>query len=114
MRQPSLFLPLFLIIVGALWFLKNMQWFPETGTIIACGLAAAGVLVLVLDGINKQSVISGPLLIYIGAAVYAAQEYLFSTGTLSALGMMVLGCLLLISRSNAVPPKRGRHLPPQM
>lgn len=113
MRQPSLFLPLFLIIVGALWFLKNMQWFPETGTIIACALVAAGVLVLVLDGINKQSVVSGPLMMYIGAAIYAAQEYLFATGTLFAVGMMVLGCLMLISRSNAVPHKRGRSLPPQ-
>lgn len=112
MRQPSLFLPLFLIIVGALWFLRSMHWFPDTAVIIAFALMVAGILVLLLDGINKQSVVSGPLLLYIGGAIYASHEYDHNTSVILALGMMVLGILLLIARSNAVPHKRARHLPP--
>lgn len=113
MRQSSLFFPLLLIIGGALWFLKSMDWFPQTATIIAFILAAAGLLVLALDGLNKQSVVSGPLLIYIGIAIYAANEYLLPAGPLFAIGMMLSGCLLLIARSNAVPLKRSRRLPPK-
>ncbi|WP_373699299.1 hypothetical protein [Neisseria dentiae] len=106
MPQASLALPLFLIIAGAVWFLKATGILPATATLIAIGLAVAGVAVLVMDGINKQSVVSGPLLIYIGMAVYLKSQYLLGMSPLVALGMMVLGCLLLLSRSNIVPHKR--------
>ena len=58
-----------------------------------------------MDGINKQSVVAGPLLVYIGAAVYLKSQYLLGYSPLVALGMMVLGCLLLLSRSSLVPYK---------
>lgn len=113
MRQSSLFVPLTLIIIGALWFLRSMDWFPATTLIIAFALIAGGILVLLLDGINKQSIVSGPFMMYIGAAIYASYEYNYETNIILALGMMVLGVLLLLSRSNAIPLKRGHSLPPQ-
>ena len=105
MPQPSLFLPLFLIIAGAVWFLKTTDILPATATLVSIALAVAGIVVLVMDGINKQSVVAGPLLVYIGAAVYVKCEYLLGYSPLVALGMMVLGCLLLLSRSSLVPYK---------
>ena len=105
MPQPSLFLPLFLIIAGALWFLKTTDILPATATLVSIALAVAGIVVLVMDGINKQSVVAGPLLVYIGAAVYLKSQYLLGYSPLVALGMMVLGCLLLLSRSSLVPYK---------
>ena len=105
MPQPSLFLPLFLIIAGAVWFLKTTDMLPATATLVSIALAVAGIVVLVMDGINKQSVVAGPLLVYIGAAVYLKSQYLLGYSPLMALGMMVLGCLLLLSRSSLVPYK---------
>ena len=105
MPQPSLFLPLFLIIAGAVWFLKTTCILPATATLVSIALAVAGIVVLVMDGINKQSVVAGPLLVYIGAAVYLKSQYLLGYSPLVALGMMVLGCLLLLSRSSLVPYK---------
>ena len=105
MPQPSLFLPLFLIIAGAVWFLKTTDILPATATLVSIALAVAGIVVLVMDGINKQSVVAGPLLVYIGAAVYLKSQYLRGYSPLVALGMMVLGCLLLLSRSSLVPYK---------
>ena len=105
MPQPSLFLPLFLIIAGAVWFLKTTDILPATATLVSIALAGAGIVVLVMDGINKQSVVAGPLLVYIGAAVYLKSQYLLGYSPLVALGMMVLGCLLLLSRSSLVPYK---------
>ena len=105
MPQPSLFLPLFLIIAGAVWFLKTTDILPATATLVSIALAVAGIVVLVMDGINKQSVVAGPLLVYIGAAVYLKSQYLLGYSPLMALGVMVLGCLLLLSRSSLVPYK---------
>ena len=105
MPQPSLFLPLFLIIAGAVWFLKTTDILPATATLVSIALAVAGIVVLVMDGINKQSVVAGPLLVYIGAAVNLKSQYLLGYSPLVALGMMVLGCLLLLSRSSLVPYK---------
>ena len=105
MPQPSLFLPLFLIIAGAVRFLKTTDILPATATLVSIALAVAGIVVLVMDGINKQSVVAGPLLVYIGAAVYLKSQYLLGYSPLVALGMMVLGCLLLLSRSSLVPYK---------
>ncbi|MDO5073404.1 MAG: hypothetical protein Q4D63_03280 [Neisseria animaloris] len=110
MPQSSLALPLFLIIAGAVWFLKTTGILPATATLIAGALAIAGVVVLIIDGINKQSIVSGPLLIYIGAAVYLKSQYLLGYSPLIALGMMILGCLLLLSRSNIVPYKHDKLL----
>ncbi|STZ75445.1 hypothetical protein [Bergeriella denitrificans] len=105
MPPASLALPLFLIIFGAVWLLKSTGILPATATLVAAGIAVAGIAVLVVDGINKQSIVSGPLLVYIGAAVYLRHAYWVAYSPLFALGMMLLGVLLLISRSSIVPHK---------
>ena len=101
MSRSSLFLPLFLIIFGAVWFLKTTDILPATSTIVSAGM--------VLAGVNKQSIVSGPLLVYIGAAVYLHNQYWLGYSPLVALGMMVLGCLLLLSRSDMVPYKQHKQ-----
>mgnify|MGYP002251489397 CR=1 FL=1 len=86
--------------------------FTAVSPLIAIGLAAFGMLVLVTDGVNKQSVVAGPLLVYCGAAVYLRSEYWIDLSPLTAFGMVVLGCLLLLSRSSLIPYKTAKH-PPQ-
>ena len=110
MKSSSLFIPLFLIIVGALWLLRSLDLFPATTLIFAFVLMAAGILIILLDGINKQSIVSGPLLIYIGLAIYAVHQYHYRIDVFFALGMMVLGVLLLIARTDAIPHKHGKAL----
>ena len=109
MSRSSLFLPLFLIIFGSVWFLKTMDILPATSTIVSAGMVVAGIAVLVMDGVNKQSIVSGTLLVYIGAAVYMHNQYWLGYSPLVALGMMVLGCLLLLSRSDMVPYKQHKQ-----
>lgn len=110
MRQSSLIFPLFLIIAGAIWFLKATDILPATSTLIAIALIVGGLCVLVMDGINKQSIVAGPMLIYIGTAIYLKSQELLSSSPLIALGMMTAGCLLLLSRSNIVPYKLPKTL----
>ncbi|MDK4680730.1 hypothetical protein [Kingella negevensis] len=112
MKQP-LMMPLFLIIVGTLWFLNSVNLFPSTADIVAFTLMAVGALVLIFDGINKQSIVSAPLLAYIGGAIYIVNNYDYPTSPVFALGMIFTGCLMLLARSDLVPAKRSRRLPPQ-
>lgn len=107
MKTSSLLMPLFLIVVGVLWLLKSMDWFPATATIVACALVVTGLLLLIFEGINKQSIVSAPLLMYIGGAIYARSEYVFETAPLIAIGMIFAGCLMLLSRSSLVPYKKA-------
>lgn len=111
MKSASLTLPLLLIIIGAIWFLKTTNILPATSTMAAIGLAVVGVVVMVADGINKQSIVAGPILIYLGAAIYAHSEYQLGYAPLLAMGMMVLGCLMLLARSDLVPHKKSRRTP---
>ncbi|WP_455943121.1 hypothetical protein [Neisseria sp.] len=108
MSRPSLFLPLFLIIFGAIWFLRAMGILPATSTMIAGALIILGFAVLIMDGINKQSIVSGPMLVYIGTAIYLHMSYWIYLSPLLAIGMVVLGCLLLLSRSDMIPEKHTK------
>ena len=112
MRSRSLFLPLLLIILGSLWFLKSTDLLPDTAAIVSIGLAVLGFMVMVMDGLNKQSIVSGPLLMYVGAAIYLYHEYIFGMSHIFSVGMVWLGFLLLLSRSSLVPDKYARHIPP--
>lgn len=102
--KPSLFLPLFLIIVGAIWFLRSLDLFPATSDIVAVILGITSVFILILEGINKQTLITSPLLAYIGASIYIYNRYIIGLSTLTAGGMILVGCLMLIARSDIVPP----------
>ena len=108
MSRPSLFLPLFLIIFGAIWFLRATDILPATSTMIAGALIILGLAVLIMDGINKQSIVSGPMLVYIGTAIYLQMSYWIYLSPLLAIGMVVLGCLLLLSRSDMIPEKHTK------
>jgi putative transmembrane protein len=108
MSRPSLFLPLFLIIFGAIWFLRATDILPATSTMIAGVLIILGFAVLIMDGINKQSIVSGPMLVYIGTAIYLHMSYWIYLSPLLAIGMVVLGCLLLLSRSDMIPEKHTK------
>ena len=109
MKQPSLFLPIVLIIFGAVWFLSSTDILPTTATLLALALVLGGLALLLLDGINTQSIVHGPMLMYIGVAVYLRDQMFVAFAPLAALGMMLLGALMLLARSGIVPQKYGAH-----
>lgn len=110
MRQSITF-PLILIVGGAVWFLKATDILPATSTLIAAALFVVGIVILFADGINKHSIVAGPLLMYLGGAIYLRNEYFISFSPLLALGTMLAGGLMLLARSNMVPHRSGR--PPE-
>ncbi|UXY14533.1 hypothetical protein N8I74_14570 [Chitiniphilus purpureus] len=100
-------LPVVLIVVGAGWLANSLDIAPAVSWIVVFGLVCAGVAVLLIEGCNKRTVISGPLLILTGVAIFANQQYRLPWSVLLPALMMALGLLLLLARLDAVPPAPG-------
>ena len=59
MKQSSLFLPIVLIIFGAVWFLSSTDILPTTATLLALALVLGGLALLLLDGWEVKAVRAG-------------------------------------------------------
>jgi hypothetical protein len=111
MRDAAL--PITLIVVGAVWLAWYMGWLPDRDWTIAIGFCAAGIGVMAIDGITKKSVVMGPFLIAIGIAWLVHDRYRTSFGIIVPAMLVVLGVLMLIARSAAIPDRRaGAKTPP--
>ena len=107
MRNASL--PITLIVVGAIGVVWYFGWFPNVQSVTALALAAAGVLVLVTDRITKSSVVLGPMLIAVGAAIWLHDTYRLHWWLLVSVLLILLGVLMLVARSPRIPERRPPH-----
>ena len=103
MRDASL--PITLIVVGLVWLFWHFRLFPDIDWVIAAGFLAAGVAVMVFDGINKTSIVTGPILIAMGGAWALNDRYRVCWSVLIPALLVLLGVLMLIARSAAIPDK---------
>jgi len=106
MRNAAL--PVTLIVVGVIGLVWYFGWFPDVDAVTAIGLIAAGVLVLAMDGITKSSVVLGPTLITMGVMWWLHDQYRLRWSLLIPILLIVIGALMLVSRSPAVPDRRGK------
>ncbi len=106
MRQTTF--PLVLIVFGAAWLALEVGWFGEWHSLIAVALMVLGVAIPVAEGLNRQSIVAGPMLVYCGAAWLAYLHGVLSERVVWPLGVVVWGALLLISRSPMVPRDSSR------
>ncbi len=100
--------PVTLIIVGSAWLLWHFRLLPDVDWIIAGGLIAGGLAVLLLDGVTKQSVVTGPFLIAGGIAWALHERWRVSWTLLVPALLIALGLLMLISRRPGIPDRRAR------
>ena len=106
MRDAAL--PITLIVVGVVWLLWYQGWLPDKDWVIAIGFIAAGVAVLLLDGITRNSVVMGPFLIAIGIAWVIHDRYRTSYALIVPSMLVILGLLMLVARSPSIPERRTR------
>jgi hypothetical protein len=102
-------IPVALIVFG----LAGLAWyyalFPDIDTLIAAGLAGGGVAVLLFEGVSKASVVSGPSLIAAGVAWALNDHRGVSWLALFPAMLVVVGVLMLIARSPAIPERSARR-----
>ena len=60
--QASMIIAAMIVGFGVLWLLSELNWMPPFPWIWTMGLAGAGVLTLIIGGINKQTMVVGPYL----------------------------------------------------
>lgn len=103
MRDASL--PVTLIVVGLGWLLWEFRLFPDVDWIISLGFIVGGIALLVLDRINKNSIVIGPFLIAVGIAWFMHERYGTSWRVVAPVLLVVLGALMLVARSPRVPER---------
>lgn len=101
-------LPITLIVVGSAWLLWHYRLFPDIDWIIAAGLVVGGLVNLYLDGITKNSVVTGPFLIASGVAWALNDRWRVGWVVLIPTLLIVLGMLMLIARRPDIPERRVR------
>ena len=101
--------PLILIVFGAAWLAHEAGWFYEWHSLFAIALIIIGIAIPLTEGLNRQSVVAGPMLVYCGAAWLGLRYGHISENVVWPLGVMVLGVLLLVARSSMVPPRGARR-----
>ncbi|HEV8721573.1 MAG TPA: hypothetical protein VGW77_13145 [Candidatus Binatia bacterium] len=88
-------LPITLIVVGSAWLLWYFRLFPDIDWIIAVGLVVGGIAVLYLDGMTKNSIVAGPILIATGIAWALYDRWHVTWFVLMPMLLVLLGVLSL-------------------
>ena len=102
-------LPITLIVVGSAWLLWYFRLFPDIDWIIAVGFVLGGSAVSYLDGMTKNSIVAGPILIASGIAWALHDRWRVTWFVLMPMLLVLLGVLMLIARRPNIPERRARQ-----
>lgn len=87
--------PILVLTVGVAWLLNTLSIVPDVDWVWTLGLAAAGVLTLVIGGITRPTLVLGPLLLVASiCSVFRQTGRLHESHEIPIL-VIVLGLLLL-------------------
>lgn len=101
--RKSVIFPILLITLGVGWLLTTLSVIPGIDWVWTLGLAVVGLLVLVVGGVNKLSVVAGPfLLIASGLSVLRQTGRLHVDIEVPVL-VIVTGLLWLVARHRSIP-----------
>ena len=101
-------LPITLVVLGIVWLLFNLDWIPSFDWLVTLILIGSGVGILVIEGINKKSIVGGPMLIAIGLAWLLHFHFGVRWRFLGPGLCIAAGLLMLIARADAIPDGRAR------
>ncbi len=102
-NKKTLLLPILLLMIGAGWLLTALEIVPNLDWAWSLGLAAVGILAFVVGGVDKNTVVIGPMFLF--GSVLSILRQLDKLELEVELPILVIaaGVLLLISRSENIP-----------
>lgn len=111
-EKKTLLIPILLITVGVGWLLSTLGVAPGIDWVWTLGLAVIGLLMFVMGGFNKVTVVIGPFFI-----VTSCLSILRQTGRLSLdveipILVIIAGVLLLVARKRSIPAPDWLEPPP--
>lgn len=101
--------PILVLAAGIGWLLNSLEWFPDVNWAWSLCLAAGGILVLLSQGLNRGTVVLGPLLLIAGLLSIARQAEILSPKVEVPCLVIAVGVLLLISRLSNLPSGHARN-----
>jgi len=101
--KKSLILPVLLIAIGIGWLLTAMGVVPNVDWIWTLLLGAVGLLALLINGIDKVSIVVGPLFILASFFSLLRQMGHLYVNIEVPLLVIAAGTLLLIARHRSIP-----------
>ena len=96
MRDATL--PVVLIAGGLAMLGWNYGWIPNWNTLVAVALVGAGVAIMLLDGLTKQSLVAGPVLIAMGIGWYGYFDLGWRLRLIIPSLMIFAGLMMLAAR----------------
>ncbi|WP_417390639.1 hypothetical protein [Gimesia sp.] len=101
--RKTLILPLLIIGIGTGWLLTTLGIVPGINWIWTLGLAVVGVLSFAVSGIDKSTVLIGPFFIIASCLSVLRQTGRITLDVEVPILVIVIGILLLVARSKAIP-----------
>jgi len=101
--MSNLVVPVLIIAVGIGWLLTTLGVVPNVLWVWTLGLAASGLLTFVTNGLNKFSVLVGPMLLLASLFSLLRQTGRMSIDHEIPLLTIAFGVLLLIARGSLIP-----------
>jgi hypothetical protein len=99
----KLVVPILVIVVGVTWLLNVLGIMPGVDWVWTVGLAAAGVLTLVVWGLNRITVITGPFLLAASVCALLRQTGRLAVDREIPILVIALGVLMLVSQLSRLP-----------
>ena len=102
-ERKTLLLPFLLITVGTGWLLTTMGVAPGIDWVWTLGLAVAGVLTLVIGGVDKMTFVVGGFMLITSVLSVLRQTGRLSLDVEVPLLVIISGVLMLVARLPAIP-----------
>jgi hypothetical protein len=101
--KKTLFLPILVIAIGAGWLVSALGYAPNIDWLWTISLALAGIATLLVGGIDKVTVVVGPFFLAASGLSILRQTDRLSFQIELPVLVILVGLLLLVARSPAVP-----------
>jgi hypothetical protein len=111
-NKAALVVPILIITVGLGWLLTVEGVMPGVAWVWTLGLAAIGVLALVIRGIDKRSIIIGPFCLTASVLSLLRQQEIVSVLQEGPILLIAYGVFLLVAQMPAIPASGAPDAPP--
>jgi hypothetical protein len=102
--KVGLAIPIVIVLVGVGWLLNTLDLIPDINWVWTLGLAAVGVATLMVEGINRLSVVVGPFFLCAAFFSVLRQSGQISEKVEAPCLVILLGILLIVSQVSKLPP----------
>jgi hypothetical protein len=102
-NKNFIFLAIALITIGSGWLLSSVEVMPGVDWIWTLGLIVTGIVILLLGGIDKATIVAGPFFIATGILSVLRQNDYMQINTEVPILIIVLGILILFSCLSSLP-----------